>query len=287
MNANHFTSEEDCERACGSWRTTAVCDLPPEVGNCEASVNKWYYDKSKDACSIMFWSGCGGNGNRFSSREDCESLCREESNWKAEVDVCKMPRSSGPCRDAISMWYFDATEQTCKQFTYSGCRGNENRFETRERCERRCIEKRYDGFSDREALNVKNVSAELRGNSDRPYIAGAKVELTCDSNGVFPILWMKDGVLLEFSSVVQEHDRFRKVTIFPAAVSDSGEYRCAVGPNGLLSNGYMVKVVAPARESAPECTDSGTEKTCALIVRNGLCAKKRYSKFCCHSCRSV
>ncbi|VDP31977.1 unnamed protein product [Heligmosomoides polygyrus] len=94
---------------------------------------------------------------------------------------------------------------------------------------------------------------------------------------------MKDGVLLEFSSVVQEHDRFRKVTIFPAAVSDSGEYRCAVGPNGLLSNGYMVKVVAPARESAPECTDSGTEKTCALIVRNGLCAKKRYSKFCCHS----
>lgn len=24
---------------------------------------------------------------RFSSREDCESLCREESNWKAEVDV--------------------------------------------------------------------------------------------------------------------------------------------------------------------------------------------------------
>lgn len=42
---------------------------------------------------------------------------------------------------------------------------------------------------------------------------------------------------------LQEHDRFRKVTIFPAAVSDSGEYRCAVGPNGLLSNGYMVKVV--------------------------------------------
>ncbi|VDL77180.1 unnamed protein product [Nippostrongylus brasiliensis] len=57
-------SQEDCERACGSWRSTAVCELPPEKGHCEASVSKWFYDSSKGSCSIMFWSGCGGNGNR-------------------------------------------------------------------------------------------------------------------------------------------------------------------------------------------------------------------------------
>ncbi|EYC29049.1 hypothetical protein Y032_0007g3561 [Ancylostoma ceylanicum] len=207
MNANHFTSEEDCERACGSWRSTAVCSLPPEIGNCEASVSKWYYDKAKRTCTIMYWTGCGGNGNRFSSKEDCESLCREESTWEESTDVCKMPRSSGPCRDAISMWYFDSSDETCKQFTYSGCRGNENRFATKEQCDRKCIQKRDDDdFSviiGEDEVTKRTVSVQLKVNSDKGFTVGEKIELTCDSQGLQPIVWRKNGHLLQFTRRVQ------------------------------------------------------------------------------------
>lgn len=88
----------------------------------------------------MMWSGCGGNGNRFSSREECESLCHEEFAWQS-TDICSLPRSAGPCSDAVSMWYYEKDSNECKQFTYGGCRGNENRFYSKESCETRCAEK--------------------------------------------------------------------------------------------------------------------------------------------------
>ncbi|PIO72766.1 Kunitz/Bovine pancreatic trypsin inhibitor domain protein, partial [Teladorsagia circumcincta] len=282
---------EDCERACGSWRTTDVCSLTPEVGGCEASVNKWYYDKAKGMCSIMFWSGCGGNGNRFSSKEDCESLCREESSWNATTDICQLPRSSGPCRDAVTMWYFDVEEDICKQFTYSGCRGNENRFETKERCERRCVEERHGNsvrFNEKSS-SVGNDDAEhrLQSSSRRTYQAGEKIELRCDTRGLLPVVWMKNGVLLYYDDRVQAHNNFARVTISHATLTDSGEYRCAVGPDGLLSDAQVVEVIASNHQGNSCAEDRGTWKTCALIVQNGLCAKKRYNEFCCKSCQSV
>ncbi|KAK6758091.1 hypothetical protein RB195_015732 [Necator americanus] len=272
MNANHFTSEEDCERACGSWRSTAVCSLPPEIGHCDASVSKWYYDKAKDSCTIMYWTGCGGNGNRFSSREDCESLCREESAWEENTDVCKMPRSSGPCRDAISMWYFDSSDETCKQFTYSGCRGNENRFSTKERCERKCIDRQdgedFDVIVEGDGRTDK-VAVQLKANSDKPYKVGEKIELTCDSQGLQPIVWRKDGHLLHFTKRVQEHDQFARVNIARAVVADSGDYQCAAGTNGVLSNAVAVAVI-PVKRDEVDCTkDGGTRKTCTLILEGG------------------
>ncbi|KAL6743976.1 hypothetical protein Aduo_016956 [Ancylostoma duodenale] len=293
MNANHFTSEEDCERACGSWRSTAVCSLPPEIGNCEASVSKWYYDKAKRTCAIMYWTGCGGNGNRFSSKEDCETLCREESTWEETTDVCKMPRSSGPCRDAMSMWYFDSSDETCKQFTYSGCRGNENRFATKEQCDRKCIQKRDDedfsvivGEEEGKEGTKQSVDVQLKVNPDRGFSVGDKIELTCDTQGLQPIVWRKNGHLLQFTRRVQEYEKFTKVKIARAIMADSGEYQCAAGPDGILSNAIAVTINS-SRENYKCTKDAGTEKTCALIVQNGLCSKKRYKEFCCKSCQSA
>lgn len=51
-----------------------------------------------------------------------------------------MNRESGPCADPITQWYFDAQTAQCMQFTYGGCRGNGNRFNSRKLCEQRCLE---------------------------------------------------------------------------------------------------------------------------------------------------
>ncbi|KAK5980709.1 BPTI/Kunitz inhibitor domain-containing protein, partial [Trichostrongylus colubriformis] len=141
------------------------------------------------------------------------------------------------------MWYFDISEGTCKQFTYSGCRGNDNRFETKESCERRCIDGSNNAVMLGDEAADANVGIKLYANPHQPYLVGDKVELNCDTRGVLPVVWMKDGALLHHSKRIQVHNQFSKVTISNVTQSDSGEYRCAVGPDGLLSDAYVVKVI--------------------------------------------
>jgi hypothetical protein len=52
-----------------------ICQLRPEPGLCYASIEQYYYNPQLRSCQIFIWGGCGGNQNRFSSREECERTC--------------------------------------------------------------------------------------------------------------------------------------------------------------------------------------------------------------------
>ncbi len=54
------------------------------------------------------------------------------------VDICDEPIEPGPCKAAIPSWGFDSDAGKCVEFTYGGCDGNHNRFETEEACKRTC-----------------------------------------------------------------------------------------------------------------------------------------------------
>jgi uncharacterized lipoprotein YbaY len=51
------------------------CQLRPEPGLCYASIEQYYFNPQLRSCQIFIWGGCGGNQNRFSSREECERTC--------------------------------------------------------------------------------------------------------------------------------------------------------------------------------------------------------------------
>ena len=53
-------------------------------------------------------------------------------------DRCELPIVSGPCEAAIPSWGYSATAKQCQQFTYGGCGGNKNKFNTKEACNARC-----------------------------------------------------------------------------------------------------------------------------------------------------
>lgn len=53
-------------------------------------------------------------------------------------DRCAMPIESGPCEAAIPRWAFDPAADACVQFTYGGCGGNDNSFESQKACESSC-----------------------------------------------------------------------------------------------------------------------------------------------------
>ena len=55
------------------------------------------------------------------------------------VDPCSLAPVKGECQDYVLKWSYNQKEQACRQFWYSGCGGNANRFETKEACEAQCV----------------------------------------------------------------------------------------------------------------------------------------------------
>jgi hypothetical protein len=91
------------------------------------------------------------NKNNFQTETDCQSFCAAKKfeskkfnfivisfsciNKCIEVDneeTCDLPPDTGMCTASFQRFYFDSSTQSCKQFTYGGCLGNSNRFETKE-----------------------------------------------------------------------------------------------------------------------------------------------------------
>ncbi|XP_071940914.1 uncharacterized protein [Antedon mediterranea] len=53
-----------------------------------------------------------------------------------EEDLCLLPIKVGDCHKTHQRWSFDGN--TCRKFTYKGCKGNRNNFITKEKCLRAC-----------------------------------------------------------------------------------------------------------------------------------------------------
>lgn len=45
---------------------------------------------------------------------------------------------AGPCRAAFPAFFYDPDTNSCQPFIYGGCRGNGNRYNSREECLSRC-----------------------------------------------------------------------------------------------------------------------------------------------------
>eukprot|EP00079_Xenopus_tropicalis_P026917 XP_012820989.1 PREDICTED: collagen alpha-6(VI) chain-like isoform X2 [Xenopus tropicalis] len=52
-----------------------VCTMKQEEGKCADYILKWSYNQGKKACVQFWYGGCGGNGNRFDTQEQCEATC--------------------------------------------------------------------------------------------------------------------------------------------------------------------------------------------------------------------
>lgn len=54
------------------------CSLPLDEGSCAAYTLRWYHragPHGTEACRPFVYGGCGGNANRFGTREACERRC--------------------------------------------------------------------------------------------------------------------------------------------------------------------------------------------------------------------
>lgn len=52
-----------------------ICNIDRDSGPCRAYFVKYYYERNTGRCEPFVYGGCGGNGNRFSSINECEHIC--------------------------------------------------------------------------------------------------------------------------------------------------------------------------------------------------------------------
>ncbi|CAH2040839.1 unnamed protein product, partial [Iphiclides podalirius] len=53
--------------------------------------------------------------------------------------TCLLKPDTGPCRGDIAMYYFKPETMKCERFSWGGCQGNGNRFDTENECMETCL----------------------------------------------------------------------------------------------------------------------------------------------------
>ncbi|XP_052009448.1 kunitz-type protease inhibitor 1-like [Xyrauchen texanus] len=176
-NRNNYLALQECQNACDkvsvnsphpSGRLGPIhnqdeqCDMPcgPEQFQCS---NNCCIDKELE---------CDGE-SQCSDRSD-EAEC---SNWKqkfkrlielpldTEKARCVELPLTGPCRASFSNWYYNPYERRCNRFTFGGCDGNNNRFETEDQCMKLC-----SSVTDSDVFARKAQFEKREGGSDTAAI---------------------------------------------------------------------------------------------------------------------
>lgn len=160
-NENRFDTKKECESKCrASSRSTPpttgslvgdVCSLPKAPGVCFAYFPSFFYNSATGECESFVYGGCQGNGNRFDTVAACEQTCKgtkttpkaTSANSPAtprKINRCLLPAAPGPCKASFPKFYYNAQTGQCTKFTYGGCRGNANRFNSAQACRRACVQ---------------------------------------------------------------------------------------------------------------------------------------------------
>ncbi|GAA6088513.1 collagen alpha-1(VII) chain isoform X1 [Tachysurus ichikawai] len=55
------------------------CALVLDEGGCSRYTLRWYFNAQVGECRPFIYSGCGGNANRYTHKEECEENCLQQS----------------------------------------------------------------------------------------------------------------------------------------------------------------------------------------------------------------
>uniref|UniRef100_A0A8C9X8G6 BPTI/Kunitz inhibitor domain-containing protein n=1 Tax=Sander lucioperca TaxID=283035 RepID=A0A8C9X8G6_SANLU len=157
-NQNNFKTEKECMQNCHTedvedplsnttllnttllnlpnkfiFNATKVCKQRPKTGPCKAHIPRYFYNSSSMSCELFIYGGCKGNQNNFKTEKECMQNCHTE-------EVCKqIPPTDGPtCLGNFPRYFYNSSSTSCQLFTYGGCGGNFNNFETEKECMQRC-----------------------------------------------------------------------------------------------------------------------------------------------------
>ncbi|KAI1701448.1 kunitz/Bovine pancreatic trypsin inhibitor domain-containing protein [Ditylenchus destructor] len=89
---------------------------------------------------------------------------------------CEAPADAGPCQFFQVKWFWDSTSKQCRQFNYGGCLGNQNRFHSKEACEKQCLYKFFDS-SIMPELCLLDQDPAYCGNTAQDHLQSSEISI--------------------------------------------------------------------------------------------------------------
>ncbi|TKR89373.1 hypothetical protein L596_013487 [Steinernema carpocapsae] len=132
-----------------------ACNQRMDKGRCDGHFTSFYYEVASGTCEQFEYTGCGGNSNRFGSKDECANLClrsaaqprigqgavpEQHQDGPKSSAVCDEAKETGPCSEFTTKWFFNKADGTCNRFHYGGCQGTGNRFDSEQECKSTCAD---------------------------------------------------------------------------------------------------------------------------------------------------
>uniref|UniRef100_A0A158P937 Kunitz/Bovine pancreatic trypsin inhibitor domain protein n=1 Tax=Angiostrongylus cantonensis TaxID=6313 RepID=A0A158P937_ANGCA len=167
----------------------SIAQLAYDGANHEVGVStRYYYNPIDGQCHPFTYNGFLGNFNNFHTQTDCQMFCSRlqcthgnpltighsipqrcdrdgdcPSTHRCTLEygvccpspqtLCTEPLRVGDCKQSIRQFWYNAETRSCESFFYTGCQGNNNRFDSLNECQSYCA----------------NISAEPRCPQGRAY----------------------------------------------------------------------------------------------------------------------
>ncbi|XP_037667698.1 eppin-like [Choloepus didactylus] len=91
----------------------------------------------REKCEYKERDECARDRQCTNNKKCCVFSCGKKC-LDVGQDICKMPKKSGPCMAYFRRWWYDKENNTCYNFIYGGCQGNNNNFQSKALCEINC-----------------------------------------------------------------------------------------------------------------------------------------------------
>ncbi|CAK6981233.1 kunitz-type protease inhibitor 1-like [Scomber scombrus] len=154
-NNNNFLSKEECLSACKGVKVMSERAIPLPAAEVCGSACLTGQLVCGGGCCLDRSLECDGavQCSDGSDENHCSKLNQTFSRLLS-IDVnqrkarCTEPPRTGPCRASHTRWYYDPLNRKCQRFTFGGCDGNDNNFETIDKCSETC-----DGVTERHVFS--------------------------------------------------------------------------------------------------------------------------------------
>lgn len=143
-NRNNYLVLNECLNACDKVSAKPPSGRFGPIHNhreqCDVVCGPDHFSCSSKCC-IEKELECDGEPQCTDSSDEAE-CSRLDKKFRRLLDIpvdksrvhCVEPPVTGHCRASFTNWYYNPYEGRCNRFNYGGCDGNENRFDTEEKC---------------------------------------------------------------------------------------------------------------------------------------------------------
>ncbi|KAJ8962656.1 hypothetical protein NQ318_001050 [Aromia moschata] len=260
---------------CDPIPKSESCSLPQDSGACSNYTVKWRYDMVQGTCREFWYSGCGGNGNRFKSKDVCEKICLNPTS----SDRCHLPIVLGRCAKYNLQWFYDKRKGECVKYLYSGCEGNSNRFDTRMECLQLCSP-RNQNVSEQDACFLPKDGGTC--SRYEPYFYFDRANGICrqfwyGGCGVVMIYenidteWLHDGyvIITEVIHVLVRCAQLKELLLLLKLYVKTQEPQLVTEHNNLMSNLKLPHVKGPCKQAIRRWYYDRNSQTCTQFDYGG------------------